>query len=467
MPVNPILPRCVLPLFPVLAMVSSACAGAAVRPTPAAPTPAASPASECAPGAYRSSSGDVVLLRSSATNRIHYIFRDGRRNWVISENSPIECGPGGVLVKQPGGAVETWPRLDFIETPTRYLANGIEFFGRLIEPVHTAGKPPLVVFAHGSGDAAMASGVGRPWPYSFDFLAAQGVSVFIFDKRGTGESGGTFNMNFHRLASDLAAASTEARRIAAGRFGRFGLYGVSQGGWVAPLAAKEAGADFIIVAVGAVYSPIEEDSEEVVMELRRKGYGEDILAMARHVTDATGAVRASNHETGFERLAEVKKLYGDEPWFSEINGEFTGWMLKASDAELRAYANPREIPWQHDAVAVLRSVSVPQLWMLAGEDDEAPSHLTIERLRMLQGEGKPIQMVVFPNTDHSLLEFVDRPDGTRSYTVFPEGLFRLDADWAKGCLNPPYGSANFHPPLGTTDATRSAACKGRGAPNGS
>lgn len=75
-------------------------------------------------------------------------------------------------------------------------------------------------------------------------LAAQGISGFVFDKRGTGRSGGKFVMNFTRLADEMAAASVEARRLAAGRFGRFGFWGGSQGGWVAPLAARNTGADF-------------------------------------------------------------------------------------------------------------------------------------------------------------------------------------------------------------------------------
>lgn len=308
----------------------------------------------------------------------------------------------------------------------------------------------------------MASGE-RPWPTSVDFLVAQGVSVFVFDKRGTGESGGTFTMDFHRLARDLAAASAEARRLAAERFDRFGLYGLSQGGWVAPLAAREAGAEFVMVAVGAVYSPLEEDAEEVFTELRERGYGEGVIAKARDLTDATGAVRASNFERGYERLAQVRKAYGQEPWFSQIDGEFTGGILRASEAELRARAgeNRLEIPWGHDAVAVLRSLSVPQLWILAGEDREAPIHLNIERLAMLQKEGRPIWTVILTDTDHSLLEFVVREDGTRRYTRFPEHLRRLEADGAKGCLRPPYGTAELHPPLGDGEPAGFATCRAK------
>ncbi|MBW3570501.1 MAG: alpha/beta hydrolase [Gemmatimonadetes bacterium] len=444
---RPVLRTLALATPAALGTIAAACAGPAALATADAAPAQAAPQGACEVAAYRSSGGDaVVLLR--AGERFHYIFLDGRRNWVVSENSPIRCGPGVVYVERSDGATETWPRTQFRETPTRFVSDGTTFFGRLIEPTDASGDRPLVVFAHGSGDAPMASGE-RPWPPELDFLVAQGVSVFVFDKRGTGESEGTFTMNFHRLAKDLVAASAEARRLAAGRFGRFGLFGMSQGGWVAPLAAEEAGAEFLLIAVGAVYSPTEEDSEEVFAELRRKGYGEDVIAKARQVTDATGVVRASLFERGYERLAQVREEYGHEPWFSEIEGEFTGSILKASEAELRARAgeNKLEIPWSHDAVAVLRSLSIPQLWILAAEDEEAPIHLNIQRLTMLQNEGKPIQMAIFPNTGHAMIEFYVREDGTRRHTRFPEHLRRLMADWVKGCLRPPYGAAEFYPPL--------------------
>lgn len=437
--------------------IAGACAHetAAVTGEPAPAQVTSQPACEVA--LYRSYDGDAVVMYR-AGERFHYIFLDGRRNWVVSENSPIRCGPGVVYVERDG-VTETWPKAQFRDTATRFVSDGTTFFGRLLEPASASGESPLVVFAHGSGDAPMASGE-LPWPMEVDFLLAQGVSVFVFDKRGTGESGGTFTMNFHRLADDLAAASAEARRLAAGRFGRFGFFGMSQGGWVAPLAAEDAGAEFLLIMGGAVYSPIEEDSEEVFRELRSMGYGDDIIAKAREVTDATGVVRASNFVRGYQRLAQVREEYGHEPWFSEIQGEFTGRILQATETELRARAgdNKLEIPWSHDAEAVLRSLSIPHLWILGAEDEHMPVPLNIERLTRLQAEGMPIQMAIFPNTGHSLIEFYLREDGTRRYTRFPEHLRRLMADWVKGCLRPPYGAAEFYPPLGRIEGPE-AACR--------
>jgi pimeloyl-ACP methyl ester carboxylesterase len=252
-------------------------------------------------------------------------------------------------------------------------------------------------------------------------------------------------MDFHRLAKDVAAASAEARRLAADRFSRFGLYGLSQAGWVIPVAAKDAKAEFMVINSSGVFSPVEEDSEEVFFELRTKGYGADVLAKARTVTDATGEVRASLYRNGFEQLAKVKQLYGKEPWFGEIQGEFSGRILRTDEAELRKLAghNPLGIPWRHDSVAVLQGLSLPTLWTRAEKDRASPMGLTVERLRELRKEGKPIELVIIPDTDHGNMEFTEAPNGTRSFTRFAEGYYRLLFDWIKQRRNPPYGKAKF------------------------
>jgi dienelactone hydrolase len=301
--------------------------------------------------------------------------------------------------------------------------------------------------AHGSENFGWLPGT-QATPF---LVAAQGVSTFIFDKRGTGGSSGTFHMNFRDLAVDLVAASSEAKRLAQGRYSRFGLHGGSQGGWTVPLAAKQAGADFVVVSFGGVFSPEEEDSEQVLDELRSAGFGADVLAKAQEVTKATGEVVASQYQRGYEELARIKAQYGGEPWFRRMRGEYTGGVLSASEPDLRRRVNSDRIDWRHDSVAVIReNLTVPTLWILAAEDREAPGRLTEERLEMLIGEGKPITVAVFPDTDHGMVEFTTSGDGTRKVIRVTDGYHRLLADWMRGSSNPPYGRARF---LGTP-ATR-------------
>src|SRR3546814_5124285 len=101
-------------------------------------------------------------------------------------------------------------------------------------------------------------------------LPAQGVGVFVYDKRGTGRSTGSYTQDFHLLAGDARAALVEALRLAGERAGRFGFHGGSQAGWVAPLAAsKTPQAQFVLVGYGMATGPLAEDrSEEHTSELQ-------------------------------------------------------------------------------------------------------------------------------------------------------------------------------------------------------
>lgn len=407
---------------------------------------AASPAlaqADCAPGAYSGPNGEVLALtRPEGAPGARYTFVDGRRGFVTDEAALVRCVDGNITVAAADGSAQAWSRVDLRLTPTKFKSGDLVLNGLLVEPPPRAGgkAPPLVVLVHGSERTAAVTGNF----YSY-ILAGQGIATFVYDKRGTGGSTGTYTQNFEWLADDAVAASAEAKRLAAGRYGRFGLFGGSQGGWVAPLAANRAGAQFVTVGFGLVLSPLEEDAEQVFDELRRKGYGAETIREARQVTDAVGAVVASGFTAGFDGLAEVKRLYGARPWFSQIQGEFTGEVLKGDEATLRVVGPQRvdnlNLIWRYDAVAALRAVEAPQLWIMAGEDTAAPGNLSRDRLAALRREGRPIEVYVYPRTDHGIYEYVEAADGSRTVTRMAEGYLRLLADWIKQDLKPPYGAA--------------------------
>ncbi len=428
---------CALVMLAACAPVASA--------SPSAAAPDFSSSASCRVGAFRSSGGEAVAVSKGATSgRFFYQFTDGRRDYVDSGDSPLSCATDGVRVRKPDGHVETWRYIAVRETPAEFVHDGITFHGLLVEPLGTEGRPPLIILGHGSerAGALPAPGAINPQQYLF---AAQGISAFVFDKRGTGRSGGKFVMNFPKLADDMAAASVEARRLAEGRFSRFGFWGGSQGGWVAPLAARNTGADFVVVSFGLVMSPHEEEREEILADLTRRGFSGQALSDAGVVVDALGTLIASRFERGYERLAEVKQAYANEPWYPYL-AERHGDLLNVSEAELRSRRGEEgvELDWYYDAMPVLRSSPVPLLWIIAAEDRIAPPRITLERLAVLQSEGKRIDLAVFPDTDHGMMEFTEAPDGTRTYTHITDGYFRLMGDWVKERLSPPYGRATLH-----------------------
>jgi len=390
----------------------------------------------CKVGIYRTDERRFVAITRSGEG-FAYSFNDGTLGNTQSPDSRVECG-GDSGVRVDG--VKIWEEVPIIQTNTRFRSDGILLAGRLIEPTDANSETPLLVYAHGSEDTAWIERARDPYQ-----MVGRGISVFVYDKRGTGQSEGRYTQNFPLLAKDLAAASHEARRLAGDRFDRLGLVGLSQGGWIAPLAATDAQADFIGIGYGLVADIREEDAAQVQKELRDAGYPDSVLAAAIEITDVTARIASSDYTDGLDELTELQQRYSAEPWFSVIQGGYTGVFLNMSAAELAENGVPRfnslDIDWSLNPMDVMRGVDVPQLWVLAGEDREAPIDLTLERLSALRQEGKDITIYTFPDTDHGMWEYTLRGDGSREMTQVTMGYYDLMADWAKGAVTADYGSA--------------------------
>ncbi|WP_338426208.1 alpha/beta hydrolase family protein [Sphingopyxis kveilinensis] len=395
----------------------------------------------CQPGAYRNADGDFVALAKSAVNPaggLRYLFRDGRRGGTGDADAPLDCTPDAVRLRE-GAEAKTWARVAFRETPATFGSAGSKLAGMLIEPPGADPQRPLVVMVHGS---ERTSPIGGLYGYA---MAAQGLSVFVYDKRGTGASEGEYTQNFELLASDAAAALNQARAMLPGRTGRAGFFGGSQGGWVAPLAATLTPADFVAVGFGLVASPIEEDREQMISEVRAAGLGKDAETLVNNLSAATAKLLLSSFKDGYSDLDAARAALADKPWAAQIQGEHSGTILRTPNAELRRIGRPRfdslELIWDYDAVAALRRLRTPLLWVLAGEDREAPIETTRAALADLQAAGKPIDVYLFPGTDHGMIEFTTGPDGKRSYTRITDGYLTLLGDWMKGAARGPYGRA--------------------------
>lgn len=391
----------------------------------------------CQPGTYAAPDGDFVVLAklpSIPAPGLRYLFRDGRRGATSDPDAPLACDAGQVNVK---GAA--WQPVAFRETPASFDSVGTKMTGMLIEPPGADPTRPLVVMVHGS---ERSSPIGGIYGYA---MAAQRISVFVYDKRGTGGSDGEYTQNFELLAADAAHALEKAREMAAGRFGRAGFFGGSQGGWVAPLAATLTKADYVTVGFGLVASPIEEDREQMVSEVRAVGLGKDAEALVNRLSQATAGLLLSDFDTGYEALDAVRREMADQPWAAKIEGEYSGAIARMPNEELKRIGRARfdnlELIWDYDAVAALRKLDTPLLWVLAGEDREAPIETTRGALLGLAREGKPFDVYHFPRTDHGMFEFTTAADGSRRITRITDGYLKLLGDWIKGSASGKYGRA--------------------------
>ena len=383
----------------------------------------------CAAGAYRSTQGDLVAIVET-TSGVRFTSLEGARGDLSASGAPFRCHQQQIrgLDDQP------WTRLSFKSTQIDFLSEGTRLHGVLLEPENVGTKPPLVVLVHGSEKTS-------PNGSSYQLLyTAQGVATFAYDKRGTGRSHGVYTQDFVQLAEDAAQAAKAARNACVHCFSRVGFHGGSQGGWIAPLAALKAHADFVEVDFGVVGTALEQDQWQVDYQLRQLDYqpGEPVHSL----TAVTARVAASDFTEGFDQLAEMRRTFGGEPWFAHLDGQYTGELMRGEIE--RARNESPAVPWHYDGIETIKRLKVPQLWIFAAEDSVAPSAPSIARLQQLRREGVDLTVVVYPRTDHGISTFVQAgPDRRR--VGLADGYLRMMADWAKGSLGNRYGDAQWVP----------------------
>ncbi len=135
----------------------------------------------------------------------------------------------------------------FEEHRVEFRNQGVTLAGSLLLPKRE--EPfPSVVFVHGAGRQTR-----EPYREAGEYFASQGIAALIYDKRGTGQSGGAYESHepYTNLVDDALAAIAflkERREIAASRIG---LWGLSQGAYISAAAASRSEDIKFIVTVGA------------------------------------------------------------------------------------------------------------------------------------------------------------------------------------------------------------------------
>jgi pimeloyl-ACP methyl ester carboxylesterase len=412
-------------------------------------------ATDCHVGTYRLSDGGMVDIAPTDNNMLRWRRFDGTTGALTEKGDGIWTSTYGWTERPDGKSVRfsacadgridfagmEGRRIAFDVTDTTFTSHGTTLVGRLILP-KGSGVVPIVVLMHGAEhDSARQS-------YALQrMLPAENVGAFVFDKRGTGESGGSYSQEFNLLADDAVAAMREAKRLAGKRAGRVGYQGGSQGGWVAPLAANRAHVDFVIVSFGLAVSVIDEDQQEVEIEMREKGYSAADIADALVVARAAENIFASGFTAGFAEFDAARAKYKNAPWFKDLHGNYTHFFLPYSEAQLREMGPKFRwgTPFHYDPMPTLRADTTPQLWVVGGEDYESPSAETSRRVRSLIAAGLPFTLALYPQAEHGMTLFEIAPgSGERLSTRYAPGYFAMMRDFARdGKLKGTYGDAEI------------------------
>lgn len=256
-----------------------------------------------------------------------------------------------------------------------FESEGISLAGTIYTPLHSHAA---VVLVHGSGQE----------PRMRDFaslLAGKGISVLTYDKRGVGKSGGIYvgpevgtnnvdQANLTLLAEDASAAINILHQR--DKNAVIGLVGISQAGWIIPIAAnKNPLVDFMVLFSGVVIPTLDQ-------------------LIFQHLTNGNLNFWDNHTEAEvLEYLPGAREHIRNEPERCQLE-EFVN-------------TDPRD---------VLGMLSIPGLWLFGEKDIQIPIGRSIEYLNTLKVQGKPYEYCLFSTLGH--------------HTTFPEPI-EIAIHWIK------------------------------------
>ena len=229
-----------------------------------------------------------------------------------------------------------------------------------------------------------------------ELLPPAGIGVVTFDRRGEGESTGDSSRGRFELQVEDALAvidAVDAKRV--------GLWGISQGGWIGPLAtAASDEVAFLVLIASTGVTPSEQMMYAVEKQLRLAGYGDEAVARALELRRRFEDWVHSRAPEPNEALAADLWAALDEPWVGQL------WLPpELLDAEgVRLWIEEMD----YDPRPSFARVRVPTLLFYGEADSWTPVEPSVEAWRAARGDD--VEIVVIPEAEHDLT----LPDGTLS-----------------------------------------------------
>lgn len=276
--------------------------------------------------------------------------------------------------------------------------------GTLYLPAN-AGPHPAVILVHGSGPQTRDSYV----PFAKVF-ARHGVATLIYDKRGTGASTGDWQRApFAALADDAAAGVEYLRRRVEIDSLRVGIWGGSEGGWIAPwVASINSNVAFVVVQSAPVVSAATQHLYQVDRIMTAGGVPPAIRDSARKYVLLQHRYSVSGE--GWAEYAATREANRASPPLAMLGGPPTPddwwwawWRTKMA----------------FEPVSAWERVSVPVLALWGERDENVPVEESRAALddALRRADNRDATLRVIGGADHDLV-----PQGFRRVFMIAERL---------------------------------------------
>ncbi len=300
---------------------------------------------------------------------------------------------------QAAHADETGPPSGFEEHHVEFHNHGVKLAGSLLLP-RSEGPVPVVVFVHGAGPQNR-----EPYREVGEFFASQGIAALIYDKRGTGQSGGVYESRapYVNLVNDALSAVAflkQRREIAPSQIG---MWGLSQGAYISAAAASRSEDIRFIIGVGAS-----------VADGAMSFYRDNLF-------------REYGPSDTLRDVAEKAQLLQDTLPHNLQNESFLSSFLP------RTYPPPDE--YVHPAWS---KVNQPVLVMWGQLDQHLPVGESILGLKnsLAHANNEKWTMIILPGAKHSL-GMSDTGAIQEKWRGYPPGALKTMTDWVWRAINHP------------------------------
>jgi uncharacterized protein len=266
--------------------------------------------------------------------------------------------------------------------------------GRLGASLYYVGERPAatVILIHG------ADAESREMGFIVPYFACNGINVISYDQRGVGESiGNWFTTSPMQKADDVAAlydAFLDDRHVAAKSIG---VWGFSNGGWVAPLVPLRRPVAFLILKSAPTESVMSNVDYEVVMEMRSHHASDREIAQALEMWHTVE--RALYGKTPWSQAKRAINAAEQQPWFRySLMPKLPVPPPPATAKGLRNYIG-------YDPSITLTSITTPTLALYGALDRKVDSADSAARMReyLLRGGAKDVTVKTFLHAGHTLV----------------------------------------------------------------
>jgi uncharacterized protein len=271
------------------------------------------------------------------------------------------------------------------------FSNGaIRLSGTLYIPTRSGQYPGIVVLHAANGGKRDY----HAYQHLTTALPAAGFATLLFDRRGSGASEGDFNTaRFDDFATDALAGVAFLKTRQDIDPAQIGLWGVSQGGWLGPLAATMSDEVAFVVSVsGPGVSPARQMDYAAAYALQTSGHSPEVVEQALNVRALVNAYyrsRASKHEVE-QAVATIRH----ESWFGQVYLPGAG-NLPADPTHTKWY-----LEMDYDPLNVIARVRVPIVFFFAETDAWVPIDESIVNIQKVTESHPDVTIQRIPGADH-------------------------------------------------------------------